>query len=220
MPTMGESFDLTQTDALLTTTRAVRKRLDLARPVPHELLLECVRIAAQAPSGGNVQMTRWVFVEDPARRAGLAELYRRAYEPYIAEQKRALDASGRTDMDKIVSSSDYLAAHLHEVPVLLVPCALGRPEGAIHGSVAGFYGSILPAVWSFMLAARSRGLGTAWTTLHLAYEQEAAELLSIPPTVTQVALIPIGFYTGEGFRAGTRRPAEEIAYLDAWKESF
>jgi nitroreductase len=220
MPSMGEPFDLDQTDTLLTTTRAVRKRLDFSRAVPHELLLECVRIAAQAPSGGNVQMTRWVFVEDPAKKAALAELYRRAYEPYIAEQKRAIAASGREDMDKIVSSSDYLAEHLHEVPVHLVPCALGRPEGAIHGSVAGFYGSILPAVWSFMLAARSRGLGTAWTTLHLAFEQEAAEVLGIPPTVTQVALIPVGFYTGEGFRSGTRRAAEEIAYLDGWKQTF
>jgi nitroreductase len=217
---MGDALDVGHADALLTTTRAVRKRLDLGRTIPHDLLLDCVRVAAQAPSGGNVQMTRWLFVADAAKRAALGDLYRRAYEPYIAEQKRAIAASGRTDMEKIVSSSDYLAEHLHEVPVHLIPCALGRPEGAIQGSVAGFYGSILPAVWSFMLAARARGLGTAWTTLHLAYEQEAAELLGIPPTVTQVALIPVGYYTGEGFRPGTRRGAEEIAYLDGWKQQF
>jgi nitroreductase len=217
---MGEPFDLSQTDELLTTTRAVRKRLDLSRPVAHELLLECVRIASQAPSGGAMQITRWVFVEDAAKRVALADLYRRAYQPYIAEQKRTIAASGHRVMDKIVSSSDYLAEHLHEVPVHLVPCALGRPEGAIQGSVAGFYGSILPAVWSFMLAARSRGLGTAWTTLHLAYEKEAAELLEIPSTVTQVALVPVAYYTGEGFRPGSRRPAEEIAYLNAWKQPF
>lgn len=217
---MGEPFDLAQTDALLTTTRAVRKRLDLGRPVPRDLLLDCVRIAAQAPSGGNVQMTRWVFVADPDKRAALADLYRRAYGPYIAEQKRAIVAGGRTDMDKILGSSDYLAEHLHEVPVHLIPCALGRPEGAIHGSVAGFYGSVLPAVWSFMLAARSRGLGTAWTTLHLAYEREAAELLGIPSTVTQVALIPVAYYTGETFRPGTRRAVEEISYLDGWRQPF
>ncbi|HWC67923.1 MAG TPA: nitroreductase family protein [Acidimicrobiales bacterium] len=217
---MGEPFDLSQTDELLTTTRAVRKRLDFSRPVAHELLLECVRIASQAPSGGAMQITRWVFVEDAAKRVALADLYRRAYQPYIAEQKRTIAASGHRVMDKIVSSSDYLAEHLHEVPVHLVPCALGRPEGAIQGSVAGFYGSILPAVWSFMLAARSRGLGTAWTTLHLAYEKEAAELLEIPSTVTQVALVPVAYYTGEGFRPGSRRPAEEIAYLNAWKQPF
>jgi nitroreductase len=217
---MGEPFDLSQTDELLTTTRAVRKRLDFSRPVAHELLLECVRIASQAPSGGAMQITRWVFVEDAAKRVALADLYRRAYQPYIAEQKRTIAASGHRVMDKIVSSSDYLAEHLHEVPVHLVPCALGRPEGAIQGSVAGFYGSILPAVWSFMLAARSRGLGTAWTTLHLAYEKEAAELLEIPSTVTQVALVPVAYYTGGGFRPGSRRPAEEIAYLNAWKQPF
>jgi nitroreductase len=215
---MGEPFDLAQTDALLTTTRSVRKRLDLSRPVPREVLLDCVRIAAQAPSGGNVQMTRWVFVEDPDKRAAMADLYRRSYAPYIAEQKRAIVDAGRTDMDRIVASSDYLAEHLHEVPVHLIPCALGRSEGAIQGSVAGFYGSILPAVWSFMLAARSRGLGTAWTTLHLAYEHDAAELLGIPPTVTQVALIPVAYYRGETFRPGTRRAAEEISYLDGWRQ--
>jgi nitroreductase len=117
-----------------------------------------------------------------------------------------------------MDSSDYLAAHLQDVPVHLIPIQLGHPELTVQGSTAGYYGSILPAVWSFMLAARSRGLGTAWTTLHLAYEAEAAAILGIPATVTQVALIPIAYHTGDDFRPGHRLPPEKVAYFNAWQQ--
>jgi len=218
---MPETFDLAQTDRLLTTTRAVRKRLDLSRPVPRELILECIRVAIQAPAGGNVQRWRWIVVDDTDVKRQIAELYRRAYEPYIAAQKDAATANPpRERLDQIMSSSDHLAAVMHEVPALVIPCSLGRPEEAGgHAGVAGFYGSILPAVWSFMLAARSRGLGTAWTTLHLVFEAEAREILGIPPTVTQVAMTPVAYYTGDSFKPGLRRPAEEITYFNGWKKS-
>jgi len=215
---MDAPFDLTQTDHLLTTTRAVRKRLDLTRPVPRDLIVECIRIAAQAPAGGNVQRWRWVVVDDPTLKHGLAELYRRAYAPYIEAQRTAVAEVGRSGVSGIMESSDHLAQVLEQVPTLVIPCMLGRPEpGSNQGALAGWYGSILPAVWSFMLAARSRGLGTAWTTLHLAYEQEAAELLGIPPTVSQVALTPLAYYTGDDFRPGQRRDAAEITYFNGWK---
>jgi nitroreductase len=218
---MATTFDLAQTDHLLTTTRAVRKRLDLGRPVPRELILECIRIATQAPAGGNVQMWRWLVVDDPELKRGLAELYRRSYEPYIHAQRESVVQSTRTDIQAIMSSSDHLANVLHEVPALVIPCQLGRIEaGASHATVAGAYGSILPAVWSFMLAARSRGLGTAWTTLHLAYEHEAAELLGIPPNVTQVALTPVAYYTGDDFKPGSRLPAEKVTYFNGWKQTL
>jgi nitroreductase len=218
---MGAPFDLAQTDKLLTTTRAVRKRLDLTRPVPRDVLLECLEIAVQAPAGGNVQRWRWVIVDDPEKRAGLAELYRRAYEPYIEVQKQAVQKTGRTDPSTmgIIDSSTYLAEHLHEVPVHVIPCALDRvPPNAKQGLMAGFYGSILPAVWSFQLALRSRGLGSAWTTLHLEYEEEAADLLGIPHTVSQVALLPVAYYTGDDFKRATRRPAAEVTYFNGWKQ--
>jgi nitroreductase len=215
---MSETFDLSQTDRLLTTTRAVRKRLDLTRPVPRDMIVDCIRVAIQAPAGGNVQRWRWVVVDDPDLKKGIADLYRRAWMPYIAAQREA--AAGlapRERLPEIMSSSDHLAEIMHQVPALVIPCSLGQPEGNATGSVAGFYGSILPAVWSFMLAARSRGLGTAWTTLHLQYEAEARELLGIPPTVTQVALTPVAYYTGDTFKPGLRRPAEEITYFNGWK---
>ncbi len=215
---MGTPIDSNTTDQLLTTTRAVRKRLDLTRPVPRELVMDCIRIATQAPAGGNVQKWRWLVVDDPGRRLALAELYRRAYAPYIATQKTAVEEVGRTGVSGILASSDHLANVLEQVPVHVIPCALGRPDPSMsQGALAGWYGSLLPAVWSFMLAARSRGLGTAWTTLHLGYEAEAAEVLGIPSTVSQLALVPLAFYTGDDFKPGDRRPVEEITYFNEWR---
>jgi len=211
-------FDLSQTDKLLTTTRAVRKRLDLTRPVPRQLLRECIEVATQAPAGGNVQRWRWVVVDDPELKLGLAELYRRAYEPYIAQQRELVAEVGRS-VAGIISSSDHLAEILQDVPVLVVPCGLDRvPADAPEGVAQGYYGSLLPAVWSFMLAARSRGLGTAWTTLHLGYVDEAAALLGIPPTVTQLALVPVAYYTGDDFKPGQRRDVNEVIYWNHWRQ--
>ena len=217
---MATPFDLSQTDKLLTTTRAVRKRLDLTRPVPRDVLLECINVACQAPAGGNVQPWRWLVVDDPEMKAGIARCYWNAYQPYIEGQKQAVEQVGRTDASTlgIIDSSMYLAEHLAEVPVHVIPIALNRlPEGADQGTAAGFYGSILPAVWSLQLALRSRGLGSAWTTLHLAYEAEVAELLGLPETVTQVALLPVAYYTGTDFKPGSRKDAAEVTYFNRWK---
>lgn len=217
---MAGLFDVDQADLLLTTTRAVRKRLDLTRPVPREVVLDCIRVACQAPAGGNVQRWRWIVVDDPELKAGVAHYYKKAYEPYIATQKTAVEKVGRTDASTlgIIDSSTYLTEHLHEVPVLVIPCTLDRvPPTAPQGTLAGFYGSVLPAVWSFSLALRARGLGSAWTTLHLQYETEVAELLGIPSSVSQVALLPVAYTIGDQFKPGTRRPAEEITYYNGWK---
>jgi len=215
---MGTPFDLHQTDHLLTTTRAVRKRLDLTRPVPRDLIVDCIRIATQAPAGGNVQSWRWIVVDDPDLKAGIADLYRRAYEPYIAAQRDMVEQVGRSDASAIMASSDHLSNVLHEVPAMVIPCLVGRPDPAMpQGQLAGMYGSILPAVWSFMLAARSRGLGTAWTTLHLGFEREAADLLGVPEHVAQVAMTPVAYYTGDDFKPGSRLPAERITYFNGWK---
>ena len=213
-------FDLSQTDRLLTTTRAVRKRLDLRRPVPRDVILECLRIATQAPSGGNIQRWRWLIVDDPDLRKQLAELYRVSHDPYMQANRDAAAKLGQTDRDNIMDSSQYLSDHLHEVPVHVIPCQLDRlPANASNTDAAGFFGSILPAVWSFMLALRSRGLGSAYTTLHLPHETEAGELLGIPDTVTQVALVPVAYYTGEDFKPARRRPVEEITYWNGWKQT-
>lgn len=210
---MDPLFDIAETDRLLSTTRAVRRRLDLARPVEREVLLDCLRLATQAPTGGNRQGWHFVVVTDPAKRLRLAELYREAGLGYLRNQaEHAEDPQVR----KVYGGAVYLAEVLENVPVHVIPCIEGRADGANNGTAAGFYGSIIPAVWSFMLAARSRGLGTVWTTLHLRYEQEAADLLGIPPTFSQVALIPVAYTTGGDFKPAKRPPVEEVTYWDAW----
>lgn len=215
-------FDLTQTDHLLSTTRAVRKRLDLSRPVPRELILDCVRLSTQAPAGGNNQKWRWVIVDDPAKKAIVADAYRRTYAPYIASQERAVAAAGNGgEKNAIMDSSNYLAQVLQDVPVLAIPCALGSSTdmGSGKGTQQGWWGSVIPAVWSYCLAARSRGLGTVWTTLHLGYEEEIAEALGIPNTVTQLGCIPTAYYTGDDFKPATRKPAEQVTYWNTWKHT-
>lgn len=211
------AFDLSQTDRLLTTTRSVRKRLDLARPVPREVVLECLDVALQAPTGGNTQQWRWMVIDDPDLRAAIAELYRKMWTPYIAARREEIAASGRGPDDAIIDSATYLADHLHEVPVHVIPISFGRlPADIDIATQAGFYGSIIPAAWSFMLALRSRGLGSAWTTLHLAFERETADLLGIPDSVTQVALLPVAYTIGDEFKPARRKPASEVTYWNRW----
>lgn len=211
---------------LLSTTRAVRRRLDLTRDVDPLLLKECVEAAVQAPSGSNVQDWHFVFVRERDRRAALADLYRRAYGRYRQGPGYAGNISSAEDPDRaavqrrVATSADYLAEHLHDVPILLVPCIRRRfPSEPSRAGMAGLYGSILPAVWSFMLAARSKGLGTAWTTMHLAHEEEAAQVLEIPyADVMQTALIPVAHYLGEHFRRAPRRPLEEVVSFDRFEQ--
>ena len=210
-------FDRSETDRLLTTTRSVRKRLDLEAPVDLDEIQECIGIACQAPTGGNVQDWRWIVVTDEAKRAKLAELYNRAAGPYFKANHENIEARGITDMDAILSSAEHLAEVLHRVPVHIIPCILGRPEGQDTFSLASWYGRIFPAVWNLNLALHTRGYGTTLTTLHLPFEKEAAELLGIPATVHQVALLPVARFTGTAFKPGRRRPVEEITYWDGWK---
>ncbi len=212
------SLDLSTVDHLLTTTRAVRRRLDLGRPVEPEIIEECLRLAIQAPTGGNSQGWRWIVVTDPAKRLALADLYRRGWEPYIAASR---DAAPNPDaqQQRVQDSASYLADHLHEVPVHVIPCIYGRgiPSGQLV-SDAGLFGSIYPAVWSFQLALRSRGLGSAFTTLHLPYASQVAELLAIPDGVVQSSLVPVAYFTGDDFLPARRRPVEEITYWNGWKQ--
>lgn len=217
---MFSPLDLTP-EQLLTTTRAVRKRLDLDRAVEPELLRECTRLAIQGPSGSNRQPWQFIFVTDPQQRSRLAELYRQGFGPYSAAPEfRAWLAGGDTaaaaSQQRVARSAQYLADNLHRVPVLLVPVVRGRPGPSV-AEQAGFWGSILPAVWSFMLAARAYGLGTAWTTLHLRYHDEAAELLGLPAgEFTQAGLFPVAYTIGTEFRPAGRRDVDEVWHLDRY----
>lgn len=208
-------FDLTQTDALLSTTRAVRKRLDLDREVPDDVLLECLQLAVQAPTGSNRQGWRWLVVRDAEKKEALAEIYRDVGSEYLAAAAETAEAG--TQQGRVMDSANYLAQHLGEVPVLLIPLISGRVTEQNTMAAAGLMGSILPAVWSFQLALRSRGLGSCLTTIHLGKEQEAADLLGIPDHMTQAGLIPVAYTKGTDFKPAQRPPVEEITYLDSYK---
>ena len=203
-------------DQVLTTTRSVRKRLDLERPVERDVLMECIEIAHQAPTGSNSQGWRWLFVDDPAKKKALAEMYRATFYPYINDPNRPkADAQG----ERVRDSATYLADVLDQVPVLLIPLIQGRlDKGLPTFAQASSWGSILPAVWSFMLALRERGLGSAWTTLHLPQERAAAELLGIPfDEYTQAGLFPIAYTKGTDFKLATRPPAENFVRWNTWE---
>jgi nitroreductase len=208
-------------DELLTTTRAVRRRLDLARPVPVELVRECLEIALQAPSGSNRQNWHFVVVTEPQARAAVGGVYRRAVRRYLASAGSAGklfgdDADRAAVQGRVEGSVAYLGEHMGEVPVLVIPCLRLSAPALPGGNQAGLWGSVLPAAWSYMLAARARGLGTAWTTLHLTYEQEVADLLGLPAEVRQGALIPTAFYTGETFQTAPRAPLADVLHLNRW----
>jgi nitroreductase len=205
-------------DDLLTTTRSVRKRLDLERPVPIELVRESLEVALQAPTGSNEQGWHWVVVTDADRRLAIGDYYKQSYDRY--RERRAarfaeLPAERQVVGARVATSADHLSEHMGDVPVLVLACiTVGGDLPA--GNQAGLWGSLLPAAWSYQLAARARGLGTAWTTLHLAYEREIGELLGIPPGVRQGVLLPTAYYTGETFRPAPREPLDTVMHLDAW----
>ena len=209
-------------DELLSTTRAVRKRLDLERPVDPALITECIEMAAQAPTGSNAQGWHFVVVTDPAKRERLAELYREGFQAFYGDPEAAIAGMPQEDAEyiatqrKVVDSARYLAEHLGEVPVHVIPCIEGRFENGPVMLHASIWGSLLPAAWNFCLAARARGLGTCWTTLHLVKEQEAAELLGIPDNVMQGALIPVAYTKGTDFKPGARRDLSRVVHHDGW----
>jgi nitroreductase len=223
---MSTSAALLTPDELLTTTRAVRKRLDFTRPVERAVLEECLRIAQQAPTASNEQAWHFVVVTDVERRVRLAELYRSGADAYLSNPNASLNRQLRdpalsNTAGRVRSSAAYLADHLHEVPVHVIPCIAVRPERLANQAFqASAYGSILPAAWSFMLAARARGLGTCWTTLHLLAEEEAAGVLGIPfDKVAQVGLIPVAYTLGDTFAPAPRQALESVVHWEQWSDA-
>jgi len=213
-------------DEVLTTTRAVRKRLDFDRPVEDEVIRECLDIALQSPSGSNAQNWLFLVVTDDAKRVALADLYRQSFDSIYRNSDLAAsvaysgeDPARIATQDRVMDSASYMADNFHRAPVFLIPCLPMKIDGAANMMASSMLGSILPATWSFMLAARERGLGTSWTTLHLVFEEQAAEILDIPfDEVSQVALIPVAYTKGTDFKPAQREPADSVTYWNTWGE--
>ncbi|MBW8825953.1 MAG: nitroreductase family protein [Acidobacteria bacterium] len=209
-------------EEVLTTTRSVRKRLDLERPVEHEVIEQCLRIAMQTPSGSNRQAWQWLFIEDPAIKQKLADIYRKQFDvTYRVTPVGAYD-DPKTQAQAVRrrESAVWLADHFEDVPLIMIPCQAGRVDGAGVGEQAGFWGSLLPAVWNFMLALRTRGLGSAWVTMNLARpegERETAEVLGIPyETYTQAGMFPIGYTKGTDFKPIPTPEVSAVLHWDRW----
>jgi nitroreductase len=205
-------------DELLSTTRCVRRRLELERPVEREVLEECLRLAQQAPTAGYAEDWHFVVVTDAEKRLALAELWRAGGRRYLGvDDPTALPAVVPPDRKRLVESVVHLYEHLHEVPVHVIPCIEGRTDGKSMLQQAGRWTTIAPATWSFMLAARSRGLGTCMTSFHLFHEQEAAEILGIPyDKIMQTALLPVAYSIGTDFKPARRKPLETMAHWERW----
>jgi nitroreductase len=219
---IGTPSPLLSADEILTTTRTVRKRLDPDRPVPIELVEECLRIAQQAPIGANMLHPHCVLVTDPEKKAALGRIYARASEAYIPltisiANVRVHDPLHAAQQSRVLASATHLAQHMGDAPLLVVPTISPRPDTQPNWMAANIWGSVLPFLWSFMLAARSRGLVSAWTQLHLGFEEEAAEILGIPfAEVAQAALIPVAYPIGSRFKAVYREPLEQYLHFDTW----
>ena len=212
-------YDLKSVDYILETTRSVRKRLDLTRDLDRDVVKRCIEIALQAPTGSNQQGWKWLVVTDAEKKARIGEYYKESWYAYAGSAPRSSPgADPSTQMQRVISSARYLADHMADVPMMIFPCVRGRAADSSPASNAGLYGSIIPAAWSLMLALRARGIGAAWTTLHLAYEKECNAILGIPDNVTTAALLPVAYFTGDSFQKADRVPASELTYWESWGE--
>ena len=227
-PSPGPALDLASIDHVLKTTRSVRLRLDLERPVPQALIEDAIEIALQAPTGANTQTWRFMVVTDAALKARIADYYRLGAEAYAAG-KTALSRTGVTMMreypvedlrqqqrDSLFKSGGFLMENLQRVPAYIIPCIEGRFETDDVFTQASMWGSILPAAWSLMLALRARRVASAWTTLHLQYERAVGALLGIPAHYTQAALLPVAWLTGGDLKPAKRLPARELTSWNSW----
>jgi nitroreductase len=206
------TFDLEQIDTVLSTTRAVRRRLDLEREVPDEMIWQCIDLAEQAPSGANITSRRWLVIRDPEVKAKIGQLYREAGGANTIQAAQKLRGTG-THRERTSTSAAHLAQNMERVPVLIIPTIWGEHDGS---GRPGLFDSVIQSAWSFCLALRARGLGTAWTTMVLSKRQELAEVLGIPDGVTPIVLLPVAWTIGTDFKRAARRPASEIIWNDYW----
>ncbi|HEY3483302.1 MAG TPA: nitroreductase family protein [Streptomyces sp.] len=197
-------------ETVLTTTRSVRRKLDLDREVPQHILDDCLRIAQQAPAAGSMAAQfRWLLVRDAETKAKIAVYNRETAEAAWAKYGHLVE-------ERALASAQHLVRNLERVPVLAIPCMIGRPPADAF-SQSAYFGSAYPAIWSFQLALRDRGLGSSICGYHLQdHEADVAELLGIPDDVMQISLLAVAYTTQRDFRRATRPNIEDITYFDAW----
>lgn len=210
--TIGDPADVAAVDEVLSTTRAVRRRLDLTRPVDNQLILDCIDIAEQAPTGGNLSSRRWIVVRDPAVKQQLADLYRATALPMLSAAAARLAGTGEPQ-ERVMSSAVHLAEHLAEAPAIVIPTIIGRHDGS---GRPGLFDSVIQAGWSFCLALRARGLGTTWVTAAIQDTASVKSILGIPDEVTEIVLLPVAWTVGTEFRRAPRTPAREITFFDQY----
>lgn len=211
-----DDASIAHVDEVLSTTRAVRRRLDLDRPVDNQLLLDCIDLAEQAPTGGNISSRRWVIVRDQAVKDQLGDMYRQAALPFMSRAAERLRGSGHPQ-EQVMSSAAYLAEHLADVPAIVIPTIIGRYDGS---GRPGLFDSVIQAAWSFCLALRARGLGSTWVTAALENQASVKEILGIPEHMTEIVLLPVAWTKGTEFRRAPRQPARAITYFDRWGTTF
>ncbi len=200
-------FDLRQIDEILSTARSVRRKLDFDRPLERQVLYDCINVAVQAPTGLGGENWRFLVVDEPAQKAALAELYKTVLLEIMAERRLPMKPSHQALIDQ-----------LHRIPAMIFVCVDGAPANDTHAGQLGFYGSILPAAWSLMLALRARHIGSTWTSLLSARQQEVAAILDMPPQTTQTVMLPVGYTKGAVLRRAERLPAQQVTYFNRWGE--
>lgn len=213
---MVMEIDVSSVDHALSTTRAVRLRLDLEREVDNEIIYDCIDVAEQAPSGGNQGSRRWIVVRDPAIKQQLAELYMATGGEFMVGARDKIAGTGHAQ-ERVMKSAAHLAEHLAEVPAIVIPTIMGVHDGS---GRPGLFDSVIQSVWSFCVALRARGLGTAWTTAILGRRDELRHVLGVPETSTQIAMIPVAWYTGTDFKKAPRYPARNITFIDQYAHTW
>lgn len=200
-------------DHALMTTRGVRQRLDFDRDVDDQIILDCIDVAEQAPTGGNNGSRRWMIIRDQDTKDRMAELYLSAGVDWVIETAKRLEGSGHQN-ERLMTGARHLGENIARTPALVMPTILGRHDGS---GRPGLFDSVIQSAWSFMVALRARGLGTVWTTMYLNEAPAVAELLDLPEHVTQICLFPVAYTIGTDFKPTSRRyPAREIAYFDRY----
>lgn len=201
---MDIDIDIDAVDHYLSTARSVRRKIDFERPISRKDLEACVNVAVQAPTGIPGETWRFLIVDDGETKQRVAAVYRDVITELMTERGLPMKQTQQALMDR-----------LPEMPCMVFVCSLGQPMPTHAGQVA-FFGSVLPAAWSLMLAMRVRGIGATWTSVLSARCEQIAEILNIPDDVTQTVMLPCGYTKDATLKPADRLSAADVTYWNSW----